>query len=608
MNKSLFNTVIAILLVFSLIAPSAVLIAPARAYAQEGAAYAVPTAGSGLNDIIVKIKSVLTAANTYTTSVATYAQYVNTYVLQPLAFVVSGEILKAITAGVIAFVIGKANGTGIPQFVVDVQRTMQTVSDEHGEAFFRSLGKTNSPYAGSIGQALREEYLNKTSLAGFWAENMDTIARNSPREGSFEPFLEGRRSTVPEWMGITTQVKNNPYLLYPKIRTGLSATIGPGVAGATGARIEELAWGDGIMSWCGDDFGEKYTVPADASEPEVGESGAAKPADGTESKQEGVKPTGINPGDPCIDSKGNVRTIKTPATVITNSLNKVLGGKQDQIVAMGDVGPEINSILNNISTVMKTINLATQILGGPGSGGLFGVDTPSGSDSSTRFMQYQAPGNLGVTGASVYRGAAELPMFGSDMLERVEGYEAAWNTLRIAANTASSSIASLVSYCAAEQELAPEILKDNDPQDLPNFLAASSAQIAAATSSLALFVAPVLAAAAAASSTAAAARAEVERVQTKLEESTLENGADALDTNTLFTMPPTASDLAEVEHEASVLNLAVASPRGSLSVSGISTLDRMNLLTQNATTLKTVCTPVPRPASGKEEKGANATR
>src|SRR3989344_8405212 len=111
-----------------------------------------------------------------------------------------------ITAGVIAFVIGKANGTGVPQFVVDVQRSLQTVGDSRALAFFDQYGRnSNSPFAASITSSLRNSYLQKTSLAGFWAANMNTLARFSP---DVNAYLAGNWSQggVAAWFALTTQV------------------------------------------------------------------------------------------------------------------------------------------------------------------------------------------------------------------------------------------------------------------------------------------------------------------------------------------------------------------------------------------------------------------
>lgn len=567
MKPRFFTSTIALVLIAALIAPSALLVAPQKTHAQ----YAVVEVGSSLvQNTITAIKSALSAALDVTNTAANIAQQINAYVLQPLAFVLSGNLLKMITAGVISFVIGKANGTGIPQFVVDVQKSLQTVGDARALAFFDQFGRnSNSPFASSIASSLRNDYLSKTTLAGFWAANMNTLARSTP---SYRPgYLAGNWSQggVRAWFALTTQVQNNPYTFYQNSQERLGTVIGPGIGGATGARVAELNWGQGFTSWCGAiDIGG---------------------TDGTEMESE----AGVNPGDPCTDKEGNPGTIKTPGSVIVASLNKALGSQTDSILRMGNVGPEINGILRNIGTVMQTVNFATEILGGPGSGGLFGVGQASGSNSTSRLLQYQnTPGYLGVTQSGIYKSAAALPVSGPEMLNRVTQYESAWNTISTAANAASTTVASLASFCIDQQKVAPPIFNNNE-SGLADFISASSAQAAAARAALTNIIAPILAQAAAAAKASADARAMVQRIQTELN-SGIENAgsAYAADLQALQSMPPTAGDVANIQQETQAFNSAAASPVGSLNVSGGSIIDRMSLISTNATELKaSVCTP-----------------
>ncbi|MEK7135646.1 MAG: hypothetical protein AAB831_00610, partial [Patescibacteria group bacterium] len=473
-------TALAILLTFTLIAPPVFLIAPqkARAYPVEVTSdFSWPSLKRTVESAINVIKNTITSVATVTSAAANVALQIDAYVLQPLAFVLSGNLLKLMTAGVIAFVIGKANATGIPQFVVDVRKSLQTVSDVRSLAYFdQYMRSSRSPYTGSIVDALRKDYLNKTSLAGFWAANMDTLARSSPNVNA---YLNGNWSQggVAAWFALTTQIQNNPYTKYPRAQSQLATIVGSGVGGATGARLAELGFGQGFASWCGASDGTLGALttnssqlskalaayeaantanntaraaadanPNDAAAKAAAEKAAADVnAAGTrvaaEKAASNASPLGVNPGDPCTNKDGTSGTIKTPGSVIVASLNKVLGGQQDQVVRMGNVGGEINKILGNIATVIKTVDFATKLLGGPGSGGLFGVDTPTGANQVSPLRQYtNQPGNLGVTNSGVYKTAATLPSSGPDMLNRIAQYEPAWNSIRNAANTASTSV------------------------------------------------------------------------------------------------------------------------------------------------------------------------
>ena len=646
------------------------------------------SAGVNLSNCVTAAISLITQTITQvaavTSSAALVALQIDAYVLQPLAFVLSGKLLKLITEGVIQFVIGKANGTGIPQFVADIQTSLQTVSDVHTLAYLdQYMRSSRSPYSGSIVSALRKDYLNKTSLAGFWAANMDTLRKTSPNPYG---YLNGNWALggVDAWFALTTQIQNNPYALYQNSQNQLAAIIGPGVGGATGARIQDVSNGQGFVSWCGEsnsmlgaittndaaganaaavdasataaydfaynkaiadgqnadaiasaayDVAYKAAIASgkldfEATQAAVAASRAARAAalsnaanavalanaaaasaksdalGRAKAANAGNSFLGIAPGDPCTNADGTTGTIKTPGSVIVAGLNKVLGGQQDSVVRMGNVGPEITNILSNIATVLKTVDFAAKILGGPGSGGLFGVNQSSGSNAISPLRQYtDSPGNLGVTNANIAATAAALSTSGPDMLNRLAQYEPAVNTLRSAANTASTNITALVDFCIAQQAIASSTLTNGNPTDLTNltnFTNTSTAQINAAQNALATEVTPTLAWATTASTTITAARAMVQKVQTELQTGAGVSDATYIaDVQTLGTMPPTPSDVASAQKHAFTTGVqtAIANPSGSLNVSGNILVDRLTLISTNATALKgSVCTaPAPTP-------------
>jgi len=519
MKSSSTTKFLATFLTIAIVAPSVFFAAPQRATAILGVGDIVVDPTNLVQNTITAIRSTLTHALQVTSTAAQVAEQVNTYVLQPLAFTLSGDILKAITAGVISFVIGKANGTGIPQFVTDVEKSLQTVGDITALTFLDQFGKnSNSPFAASISSSLRNDYLSRSSLAGFWADNMDTLAASTP---SYSPdYLSGNWSHggIRAWFALTTQTENNPYALYHKSQDQLASMVGSGSGGATGARLAELNWGDGFSSWCGE-FGDSYTPEEQAA--------------------------GVNPGDPCINEDGSKGTIKTPGSVIVASLNKALGSQTDAILRMGNVGPEINGILQNIGTVMQTVNFATQILGGPGSGGLFGVGETSSTNTTSRLIDYQTrSGYLGVTSADIYANESK-----SNFLTRITEYESAWSTIASVANIASGNLTSLEDSCPAQAVEAQTVLTS--------------------------VISPVITQAAAAASKISVARAIVESGDTPITES----------------MSPTVMEVTTAKQEALVLGTAIANPEGSLAVSGGSIMDRLNLININAQVLAAVCAP-----------------
>lgn len=575
MRNNTFSKALAILITVTLIAPSAFLLVPQRANAFFGIVFD-PT--NWAQNTITAIQSTLSGIADPISAAANVAMKINEYYLQPLAFILSGNLLKMITAGVIQFVIGKANGTGIPQFVTDVQQSLQTVSDSRALAFLQQMGRnSNSPFASSISSSLRDDYLSKTSLAGFWARNMNTLARSSPNVNA---YLAGdwRQGGVGAWFALTTQIQNNPYTLYQSSQSQLASVVGPGAGGATGARLSELSWGQGFGSWCGAVLGS--TTASN---------------DGTEMEGE----NGVAPGDPCTDSNGNPGVIRTPGSVIVATLNKALGSQQDSVLRMGNVGPQITSILRDVGTIMSTVNFATQILGnaslGTATGGLLGSDRTSSSNQSSLLSQFSPTTSsgafnpnasyLGASNAGVYQDAASSPEVSRDVNVRIIQYESAWNTIKTSAETASTSVRSLIDFCTTAA---------NTATDNPDFVSASRTQAVSAQTALTTQVAPVLNQANTAFTTVASARAEIERIQAELSSNTAGTATSntVADIPSLQTMRPTMEEVANAMQNAQIFGQATANPEGSLAVSGNSLADKMNLIGANAESLKTsVCTP-----------------
>jgi len=583
MKSRSYPTIAAFFLVGAIVAPSVFLIGSSRAHAQAFDPISVPT-----GDFVTRLQTTISAITGPINTAANVAQKINTFYLQPLAFVLSGNLTKALTASVIGFVIGKANGTGIPQFVVDLKQTMQTVSDSAALAYLKQIGNTNSPFSHSISLALNTDYLQKSSLAGFWAANMDTLAAASP---NVPAYLAGNWSQggVAAWFSLTTQTQNNPFTLYENTQGQLANIIGAGTGGVTGVRASQLNWGQGFTSWCGaTDTGNTAVSSGKAGTTASAASGAV-----------------VNPGDPCTTKDGNPGRIQTPGSVISATLNKVLGSQQDQIVRMGNLGPEINSVLANIATVVQTTKFAASILGGDsGSGGLLGSDqtTSTGRSLLGQFTPTQSSsgdftsGYLGASQASILQQAAADPSSGSDKSSLVTRYENSWNAIAASTNTASTSVTSLINVCTTAAVAA-----QSNPS-LRTFAAASSAQAAAAQTALANIIAPVSAQIAAASSVVANARAMIQQVQndTNAVNSSAASTYSA-DLQTLQTMPPSATDVAAAEQQAKINGSAIASPSGSLDVSASSLVDQMNLISANAQTLETtVCSP---PSSSYSSSG-----
>lgn len=520
MKKHSFFSFIALLLTAAVMAPSLLFLAPQPVQAQFGGVVFDPKNF---------IKNTITSVATVASKAADIAMKINTYVFEPLAFVMSGNLLKAITADVLGVVLGAANGTGIPQFVTDVAASVRTVQDSRALHYIENFDRySNSPFKSSISSFLRVDYLQETSLNGWYSSHMSTLDRYSPDP---DAFLRGDWSQggLSAWFALTTQDENNPYILAQDARRQLLNQTGLGTGGASGERLTQLGWGDGFMSWCGE-----------SDPPAVRPGSAAR---------------GVSPVDPCLN-----KLIKTPGSIIKTMLEDVLGAPIDQITRLGNVGPEINSILGSVATVMNTVNLGSQLLGG--SNGLLGAGNSSSANPDSRLSQFtNTPGYFGLTTEGIYQNATVDAGLFSDLLSRANAYESSWTIIRASANSASTSVRALGQSCASYALSVQTVLADT--------------------------IAPVLSQASQASTTISNARIFAAQA-----EAAIASGDGTLLSNmqSVETYPPTTEDVSTAEFDATAYgNASLATSSDPFVVSGGSIVDRMNYLRESAVRLQGNC-------------------
>lgn len=558
MVRNIFSQLLIIMVAIVLVVPAGLYVAPQKAEA----AWPTFDGANVVQTTITAIKSTLNLVQSTLIQINTYAQWVNTYILQPIAFIQSIKSMKSLTAGVIAFVTGQSNGNGSPQFVQNLQANLQRVGDSQALAFFAQFGKTsNSPFAASIASSLRSNYLQNTSLAGFWAASKCTLTVSSP---NINNFLAGNWSKggAAAWLSLTTQTQNNPFTLYQSAQSKLGTL----VTGAQEARKQVLSFGQGFMSWCGTtDSNTGYVSPGDADQDAANATVAANttqsPGDADQqlANQQIAAARGVNPGDPCTQSDGTPGVVKTPGSTIKSTLDKVLGGSQDKLAQIGNIGTQAGSIVSLIGSIMNTVAFAQQVLGGGQSGGLASLGATVNPPTTST-----APNPITTATQQVVQSAINSPASGaSTMSSRIAEYKSLWVTITGAANAAKGSLTDLANVCTTNG----------------NNSIAGQAQTAITNQ-----INPILAQAQTANADVAAAEALLAKSSSG--ELTPE------DIQTLGSMRPTASDVATLQEEVKHYSqgmVPTANPNGSLNVSGGTTIDRLALLALNAAQMKSVC-------------------
>lgn len=351
-------------------------------------------------DFVTEIESTISAFFTGISSYATDEVWVKEYVLDPLAWAAAQQIAQRMTGSIVEFVNGNGNGSGKAQYVQNVFAHMQQLGDQvigidSPNGFLAqlqtSLGNSGSPFAAAITASIGNNYLQGTSLAGFFASAQCTLNSVS---GDVNAFLDGHfeQGGWGAWFSLTTQRQNNPFALYQKSQN-IALSL---VASAQTARSQELSWGQGFMSWCQSENG-----------------GTGDTADG-------------NVGDPCTNGDGSPATVATPASIIQGTLQKSLGQGVDKISA----ADEISEVLAQL-----VVSMALDTLGGS-SGGLSGISAAR-PGSPSRVTEYQdSPGGAGGIGT-------QTQAFAQNVLDRINQYRTHLVSILTAVQKAYSAVSAM---------------------------------------------------------------------------------------------------------------------------------------------------------------------
>ncbi|MDE1944598.1 MAG: hypothetical protein KGH97_03860, partial [Patescibacteria group bacterium] len=227
----------------------ALLIAPASFLALPSRAHAIPVTEVGPNlveNTITAVKQTLSTALDVTNTAANVARQIKAYVLDPLAFVMSGNLLKTITSSMLGFV-GGQNSSGRPLYISNLRNYLQNVGDVEAYSFLNQFqSQSNSPFAAAITSSLRANYLQSTSAAGFFAANQSTLGNYSSNPNGFVSGNWGLGGWA-AWMGLTTAPQNDPYTDYFIAQNQLYNQVGT----AQSTKLAQANWGQGFLASCG---------------------------------------------------------------------------------------------------------------------------------------------------------------------------------------------------------------------------------------------------------------------------------------------------------------------------------------------------------------------
>lgn len=268
---------------------------------------------------------------------------------------------------------------------------------------------------------------------------------------------------------------------------------------------------------------------------------------GTNNQTSGAYGVGLT--DSC--TSGNV---KTPGTVIADYTRDALGADIAQLVNPRDIDSSLAAIFT--AALQQGVR---SILGGTG---LFGASQTSSirPQAITNALQTSASSNTSVINSANAAANAAL--------SRLSAYTTAWNSVASAANAAQTSVSTVKNSCDSQAGAADAAL------------VGVQAVIAQAQSAL---------------NAVAGTQVLAIQVQQDAQDTSPEGQAKLnRDMQALAAAPPSSADVADAQAKAASTGGASANPAGSLSVSGGSLVDQMNLIDTNAQSLLSSCSAIPQ--------------
>ena len=236
----------------------------------------------------------------------------------------------------------------------------------------------------------------------------------------------------------------------------------------------------------------------------------------------------ISPTASCYGN-GRLGNIKTPGTVIKDYVKDAVNSDLASLINPADIDSAIAAI--------------------------FGASQPSSirPTAITTAIQTAAVGNATVI--------VDVNAIAAAATARLQAYTLAWNTIGSAAGTAQTQLTSLKFTCTAQASAA-----DTGLASVNTVLAQVQTALNAVSGTQALIL----------------------QVQQDAQDTTAAGTAKLnTDLAALAAAPPTNADVSSAQVNAATTGAATASPTGSLTVSGGTLVDQMNLLNFNATALIT---------------------
>lgn len=332
---------------------------------------------------ITAIESVFTSGATGVSAANSISENLRTYVLNPLAWAVAKAAVNAITQSIVTWI--NSGFEGSPAFATDLKTNLRQVGDAVATGFISELTNmvvVNSPYLEGVIGTVARGYLLYSSREAIVERLRYTLGNYAQNEVAFRQgqFNQGGFNA---WFAVTRDCGNDPFCVEMSAREELLSRID----NQTQARLTELGWGRGFMSW----------------------------RDCPDAEQEDGQDTTMGVTELTDEDRTANCTVSTPGSVIESQLEHSLGSGIRQL----ELADSFNEIIGALAG-----QLVSQIFGATG---LLGASQPSGGGSGGRsVLQNAANGGNASTTASMLNGFEQQVR---QELTRTTAGKSAWEDL-----------------------------------------------------------------------------------------------------------------------------------------------------------------------------------
>jgi hypothetical protein len=456
--------------------------------------------------------------------------------LDPIAWAVAKAAVASMTKSMVNWINSGFNGS--PAFVTNLQVYLGNINYSTANTFTNQLATNpavKSPFQSQVASLLQLNFLKSSAGNGFFLQNPYTLNQVSTNDVGFvngtTDFSSGGGWNA--WFALTTNPANNVYGSYFLAQSELNSRL----ASAQNSAITQLNWGQGFLSWCGDNSGasisntntalQSQSATLDNNLPQISADGTVSAGTNNQTTVTSKAADASAPSPQvsnCLRSDGSVGTVQTPGSVIQSQLNKTLGLSGDSLVTADEFDEIIGALLGQ---------LVNQVIGPSGLAGVSSVS--SGGSGYIDQAVSQQNNTAGATANATISSAI------SDQLAQVTKYQSDWQTIGNEASTANGALGNCLVPPAGAQDA----------------------------------VASTTAAAAAAATRASGAIAALNAVRNQMtaagnDTTAISQASSDYQTLAASSTIPSAADVADADYQAQDTSVTAASstPLGSLSLYG----------------------------------------